>query len=38
MTHELQDNNEQDLTEAQRAKQQLISKVGSAFHEQWRET
>lgn len=38
MAHELNNNNEQDLTEAQLAKQQLIAKVGSAFHEQWRET
>lgn len=39
MTRELNDDsNEQELSEAQRVKQQLITKVGSAFHEQWRET
>lgn len=39
MTHELQNpNNEQGQTEAELAQQKLITKVGSAFHEQWRES
>lgn len=37
--NEITDNsNEQELTSEQLAEQKLIAKVGSAFHEQWRES